>query len=243
MREMIFWVVWSGVLFLSVFTLVRLFSIVHKNNLDGRTKESQHRDDSIRSQIGFEKGEEGMKKEKGEHQPKKQEEEVAEERTGLVSTFDCQRSGDWTDLCEYTNICFDGEKIVLLYSEDYGTSRPLKKPTDGYPSFNSRWFDPGVFPPPPTNELPHSTQWPGEWRDTKTLESPYGQGSTEVYWLNASVAFMKPDVMESNLWHWGNSMFPLLDIEEMKGDKVSKKPYTKKKIIRIIILQKKCNTM
>ena len=159
------------------------------------------------------------REEENEEHERVEEKEKREEDKQLATTISCSRKGDWVDICEYTNVCFDGTNRLVLFDGNSNPStfipRRATRPKEGVSSFGATWFESIPFPPPPHADLPHSTQWEGAWHNARNkLAPPYGNGHMKSVWLNGTTVFMIPDVKETNLWHWGVSLFPIMEVHE-----------------------------
>ena len=217
MYKQTLWLVWACLLVGSVMLVVQLYKKVesgHRRSGAEGLVDTEQESDNINAPEEREEREE-----ENEEDERVEEKEKRKEDTQLATTISCSRKGDWVDICEYTNVCFDGTNRLVLFDGNSEPStfipRRATRPKEGVSSFGATWFESIPFPPPPHADLPHSTQWEGAWHNARNkLAPPYGNGHMKSVWLNGTTVFMIPDVKETNLWHWGVSLFPIMEVHE-----------------------------
>ena len=125
----------------------------------------------------------------------------------------CYRLEDYTDICVYKNLCFDGSKLIFLNNE-----RPvnnnlyeyrLRGPESGV-NFDYVYWDPSPFPPPMSKYVPYMSTFGGTLEsppevNTETLESI--TDSIEI--IDGAMYYTPYEHNAGNIWHVSMQMLNL----------------------------------
>ena len=110
----------------------------------------------------------------------------------MNTEWKCYRTDDLTDICVYSNLCFDGEHVLFL-----NTNLPVTQSIYNYPllglektvEFDEIYLEPYPFPPPMSEFVPFMSNLVNS-----SLLHPYQVNPQTILNLSSSVEFMDGDM-------------------------------------------------
>ena len=118
----------------------------------------------------------------------------------------CYRSEDFTDICVYSNLCYDGKHIIFLNPDLPETSKSLYeyplKGSEKQVKFDWVYWDPVPFPPPKPDYVPYMSMFSNNDINPYELNPKSILNITDsVEIMNGAMYYVPYEHNNGNLWH------------------------------------------
>ena len=138
--------------------------------------------------------------------------------TNWKTNWKCYQRGDFSEICVYEYLCFDGESMYFLDPEEKMDINSIREIELIGPEIHTRfdwiYWQPYPFPPPKSKYVPHMSTWsnydtvPRSVNPTRLIEL-----TNSIDFFNQSVYFVPYDMNPDNIWHASMQAMNLWDAQ------------------------------